>query len=200
MAEAKSENKKAETREHPVPFWEWIIAAFGLLLVLGAIGTTLYRAAFEESTPPILEFIVDEIQPTAKGYLVRFRVKNTGSQTAAGLAIEGSLRRGEESVLYQSSCFDQPQQERHDVQATDVGRSDIFRVYRSCSNRSRSRCKNIRDGRRPSMSIGCRESRPSLANRAAYTRKPDVRSTFGRVKFAARIRSTKTQSQQTLLP
>ncbi|MFN2413136.1 MAG: hypothetical protein ABR535_08825 [Pyrinomonadaceae bacterium] len=98
MAEAKSENKKAETREHPVPFWEWIIAAFGLLLVLGAIGTTLYRAAFEESTPPILEFIVDEIQPTAKGYLVRFRVKNTGSQTAAGLAIEGSLRRGEESV------------------------------------------------------------------------------------------------------
>lgn len=99
MAEEKSENKeKNQGRQRETPVWEWIIAAFGLILVVAATGTTLYRAVTEESTPPILEFSVEAIVPTANGYLVEFRVKNTGNQTAAGLAIEGELKRGEESV------------------------------------------------------------------------------------------------------
>ncbi len=99
MAEETLKNKEEnQGRQRKTPVWEWIIAAIGLILVVSAIGTTLYRAVTEESTPPILEISVDLIVPTANGYLAEFRVKNTGNQTAAALTIEGELKQGEESV------------------------------------------------------------------------------------------------------
>jgi uncharacterized protein (TIGR02588 family) len=99
MAEEKSENKEEnQVRRKETPVWEWIVAAVGLIFVIATLGTTLYRAITEESTPPILEISVEAIVPTNNGYLVEFRVKNTGNQTAAALTIEGELKRGEESV------------------------------------------------------------------------------------------------------
>ncbi len=97
MAEEK-EKKENQERQKETPVWEWIIAAVGLIFVVAALGTTLYRAVTEESTPPILEISVKAIVPTSNGYLVEFRVKNTGNQTAAALTIEGELKRGSESV------------------------------------------------------------------------------------------------------
>lgn len=97
MAEEK-DKKENRGRQKKTPIWEWIIAVVGLILVVGAISTTLYRAVTEESTPPILEISVEAIVPTSNGFLVEFRVKNTGNQTAAALTIEGELKRGEESV------------------------------------------------------------------------------------------------------
>jgi len=97
MAEEK-EKKENQERQKETPVWEWIIAAVGLILVVAALGTTLYRAVTKESTPPILEISVKAIVPTSNGYLVEFRVKNTGNQTAAALTIEGELKRGAESV------------------------------------------------------------------------------------------------------
>ena len=106
MAEEKSKNK--EENQEPgrkTPVWEWIIAAFGLILVVAATGTTLYRALTEESTPPILEISVNSVLPTATGYLVKFRVKNTGNQTAAALTIEGELKNGAESAEKSSATL-----------------------------------------------------------------------------------------------
>ena len=93
MAEEKSENQKDnQGRPKVTPVWEWIIAAVGLILVVVAIGTTVYRAMTEESTPPKLEVVIDSISPNGDGYLVRFTVKNTGNQTAAAVAVEGKLK------------------------------------------------------------------------------------------------------------
>jgi len=97
MAEEKEKNENQE-RQKETPVWEWIIAAVGLIFVVAALGTTLYRAITEETTPPILEISVKAIVPTSNGYLVEFRIKNTGNQTAAALTIEGELKRGAESV------------------------------------------------------------------------------------------------------
>lgn len=93
MAEEKSENQK-NNRGRPkiTPVFEWVIAAVGLALVVVAIGTTVYRAMTEESTPPKLEVIINSISPNGNGYLVRFTVKNTGNQTAAAVAVEGKLK------------------------------------------------------------------------------------------------------------
>src|SRR5687768_17180637 len=91
-------SERANRRHTEPPVWEWIIAAAGLILVIGAVGATLYRAIVEETIPPILEISVEAIQPMADGYLVKFRVKNTGNQTAAALTIEGSLKQNGESV------------------------------------------------------------------------------------------------------
>jgi len=97
MAEEK-EKKENQERQKETPVWEWIIAAVGLILVVAALGTTLYRAVTEESTPPILEINIEAVHAANNGYLVEFRIKNTGNQTAAALTIEGELKRGEESV------------------------------------------------------------------------------------------------------
>ena len=97
--EGKEENKEENQERHTkIPVWEWLVAAVGLIFVVGSIGLTLYRAVIEETTPPILEFSVDSIQPTANGYLVKFQVRNTGNQTAAALTVEGELKNGEESA------------------------------------------------------------------------------------------------------
>ncbi|MCY7375825.1 MAG: hypothetical protein LH472_07615 [Pyrinomonadaceae bacterium] len=114
MAEEKSkDNEENQTenneenlpRRKETPVWEWIIAAAGLIMVVAALGTTLYRAVIEESTPPILEISVTSVEPTANGYHVKFNVKNTGNQTAAGLAIEGELKNGAESVETSSATL-----------------------------------------------------------------------------------------------
>jgi len=104
----KSENKETRERPKKTPVWEWIIAAVGFILVVAALGTTLYRAVIEESTPPILEISVEAIVPTANGYLVNFSVKNNGNQTAAGLTVEGELKtdaEGAESVETSSATL-----------------------------------------------------------------------------------------------
>lgn len=97
MADKKSKNKKDKDAQE-TPIWEWIIAAIGLVLVFVVIGSALHRAVIEDSTPPLLEFTVEAVKPAANGYLVEFLVKNTGNQTAAALAVEGQLKKGEEVV------------------------------------------------------------------------------------------------------
>ncbi len=94
MAE-KTKSKKENTDP---PVWEWILAAIGLVLVSGAIGTMIYRAAWQEMSPPNLIINVESISPASNGYVVEFRVKNTGSQTAAGLNIEGNLIKAGEKI------------------------------------------------------------------------------------------------------
>lgn len=96
--ESKKTGEQANRRHIEPPVWEWIIAGFGLILVVAALSTILYRAITEETKPPILEISFEAPQPVANGYLVKFRVKNTGNQTANDLTIEGLLKRGEESV------------------------------------------------------------------------------------------------------
>lgn len=99
MTEEKSETANDDQKSRKeTTVWEWFIAAAGLILVLAALGTTLYRAVTEESTPPKLEITVNQIVPTDNGYLVKFLVKNTGNQTAAALTVEGELKQGEETA------------------------------------------------------------------------------------------------------
>jgi len=106
MVEENTEDKKnSRGRPKETPIWEWIIAAVGLILVVGAIGSTLYRAVTEESTPPKLEVTVDSIQSNGDGYLVKFRVVNSGNQTAAAANIEGELKSGEETAETSSAAL-----------------------------------------------------------------------------------------------
>ncbi|MGI8639738.1 MAG: hypothetical protein ACR2MG_07265 [Pyrinomonadaceae bacterium] len=96
MAEENKQENQKQTEKPSI--WEWIIAAVGLILVVGSIGLTAYRATTEETTPPILEITFEPSVPTANGYLVKFQVKNTGNQTAAALTIEGELKNGADSA------------------------------------------------------------------------------------------------------
>lgn len=109
MAKDKSENQAraddSPNKKQKVSFWEWLIAAVGLILVVGAVGATLYRAVTKELTPPQIKVIYDSSEANGDGYLVKFRVVNRGSQTAAAVTIEGELKNGAESVEISSATL-----------------------------------------------------------------------------------------------
>ncbi len=97
MSEQKSsQNKSAE--EHKIPTLEWVAAAIGLVLVVGAIGFMFYQALFFESKPPSISVKIESVTPNDAGYLVAFKAANNGEKTAASVAIEGELKNGDESV------------------------------------------------------------------------------------------------------
>lgn len=78
----------------PASPWEWVVAAIGAALVLGALGYLVY---FAETTPMSAPLIVLERGPVTQsgdGYLVAVTVANDGGTTAGAVAIEGTLRRG----------------------------------------------------------------------------------------------------------
>lgn len=97
MAEENKSEKNENRESSTTTFWEWIVAAAGLLLVVSAVGTTFYNALTEEKTPPRLEVTIDSITPNANNFLVKFVVKNTGGQTAAAVTVEGELKNGAET-------------------------------------------------------------------------------------------------------
>lgn len=92
-------------KNQKIPIWEWIIAGVGLILVAGAVGIALYRAITEKLTPPMLSINVEAISPVENGFLVNFKVRNTGNQTAAGLTIEGQLKNGSEAIETSSATL-----------------------------------------------------------------------------------------------
>ena len=93
--EKKAKNAKENSAP---PVWEWILAAFGLVLVCVAIGSMIHRGVTQESSPPNLSIQVESTTPVQNGYAVAFRVKNTGTQTAAAVNIEAILMQGEEEM------------------------------------------------------------------------------------------------------
>ena len=94
----KKEEKNTQKKSQKTPFWEWLIAAVGLILVVGAIAVTLNRALNEVKTSPQLKVSFETPEPNGDGYLVKFLVENSGNQTAAAVTIEGELKNGDESI------------------------------------------------------------------------------------------------------
>jgi uncharacterized protein (TIGR02588 family) len=87
------DDEKAEGADSGIPALEWIMAALGALLVLGAIGYMLLQARTLRGEPPVVRVTVDSILPSAGGWLVVFEAENSGGGTAAGLQVVGTLTR-----------------------------------------------------------------------------------------------------------
>jgi uncharacterized protein (TIGR02588 family) len=73
--------------------WSWLVAAVGLVLIVGSAGFMLYRAFAGDSSPPDLVIETDSVVSTGAGYLVPIRVRNRGGSAAAGLIVEGVLKQ-----------------------------------------------------------------------------------------------------------
>lgn len=72
--------------------WEWLVAAVGLVLVVGTIGYMLYHAIAGGNAPPQIEVEVMSIEQSGEGFLVSFTATNQGDMAAADVVIEGQLR------------------------------------------------------------------------------------------------------------
>ena len=80
----------AKAAPQATPFWEKVVGAAGLLLVLAVVGFLLYEALQPQTAAEIVAE-VKAVTPQAGGYLVDFVASNHGRQTAASVTIEGAL-------------------------------------------------------------------------------------------------------------
>lgn len=94
MGRRDDREQREDRREPPPPFWEWVVAALGAVLVLASVAYLLLQAR-EEASPPLPRVQVVDVVPQGGQFLVRLRIRNAGRQTAAALRLEGELRRGD---------------------------------------------------------------------------------------------------------
>lgn len=79
-----------ELRNSPL---EWAVAGLGLVLVVGAVGFTLFETTASDAPPDVQLHILD-VTASSGGYLVRIEARNAGSEAAAELGVEGSAQIG----------------------------------------------------------------------------------------------------------
>ena len=87
-----------QQEQNAIPIWEWIVAAVGFMLVAAVIGFLLYEAIVGNRLPPDVKLSVDSVIQTGNGYLAKITAINEGGTTAAGVVIEGELRKGTEPI------------------------------------------------------------------------------------------------------
>lgn len=92
------ERRDAGSRNHgqpPLdPWWQWLVAGAGALLVLATTGYLTYRGLTAPRGPPSVHLEVRRIEPAADGYVVVVEARNTGGETAVQLEVQGELRSG----------------------------------------------------------------------------------------------------------
>jgi uncharacterized protein (TIGR02588 family) len=89
------QRKKAAGDSSRQTYW---LAAVGMLFVLGSFAILL-RESFTGGRPVAeISIRVDEIVPSAQGFLVSLQIENSGNGTAAALNVEGVLMRGGTNV------------------------------------------------------------------------------------------------------
>jgi len=89
-----------------IPREEWIVGAMGLLLTIGVIGFLLYHALGGNRLPPDVKLRIDSIVQTSNGYVVEIRAVNEGESAAAGVIIEGALKKGAEQIERSQTTID----------------------------------------------------------------------------------------------
>ncbi len=102
----KNEDNSGEGQIKDTPVLEWLIAAVGLILVIGTIGFMMYKGLTSKDKPPDFTTKIDRIDTVNSGYIIVFKLVNVGEQTAAGVNVEGELKNGTESVEKSDVTFD----------------------------------------------------------------------------------------------
>lgn len=91
--------------EDEISTLQWIASGLGLLVVIGAFGLILYDV-FVPDAPPNLKVHMTRIVPLAGRYLVEVTVSNDGGSTAASVAVQGTLYKGDKTFETASTTYD----------------------------------------------------------------------------------------------
>lgn len=97
----------ANTKATRTPALEWIAAAIGLILLV-AVFAIIGREAMmaEEARPPAVTVQVTRIVASNNGFIVEFEAINRTNETAAAVAIEGTLGPAGDPVETSAATLD----------------------------------------------------------------------------------------------
>lgn len=100
MAEKKNLRNKSEEEKlrEKTPLLEWIVAAIGLVIVVGSVGFLLFSALTRTDQPPILIVKEESVTNTEGGFLVKFSLENKSQNNAGAVMVEGKLLEGEKEI------------------------------------------------------------------------------------------------------
>lgn len=95
---AEKNRQDGKDKGGATPLAEWLVAALGLLLVLGALAFLGFRALRSGDAPPDVSVHPQDISKVQAGYRVQFRARNQGDTTAEGVVVEGTLSEGDKVI------------------------------------------------------------------------------------------------------
>lgn len=97
-SQSERDNRSGKDEPAAASTAEWLVAAIGLILTVGAIGFVFYQAFTSSNTPPFIEVFTDTIEDFPGGYVVTVTARNTGASTGSNVTIEGILKSGSQTV------------------------------------------------------------------------------------------------------
>ena len=104
LPDLDKEVASSASRKSPI---EWIAGAIGLVLTLSMIGFIGYQALIGgDEAPAAVDVRVVSVQQAGAGFVVEIVASNLSRQTAAGVEVEGVLRRGGAEMERSSMSFD----------------------------------------------------------------------------------------------
>ena len=74
----------------PVPWLEFAGSGLGGLFALGVLGVIVWHGITKGDTPPDITLETIRVEPGSGGFTAHIRAKNSGTQTASELTVEGT--------------------------------------------------------------------------------------------------------------
>ena len=105
MGKAPSRNAVQSTLKR-TPLLEWVTAAIGLALIVGAVGVVVADGVGSNGGPPQVAVRPLQILPAGDGWLVRFEARNDGGGAAAEVQVSGVLSRAGQQPEESSATLD----------------------------------------------------------------------------------------------
>lgn len=102
----KDGSKRQKGEQQGTPWLEWTASGLGLILAVGGIGYILWEGVTSGGQPPAVQVEVQTIVDRQLGYIVEIRATNRSGNTAAGVVIEGEIKRGGQTVETSETTFD----------------------------------------------------------------------------------------------
>lgn len=106
MTTARKQTPAAPTLFQRTPLAEWAAAGVGLILTLAVLGYSILEAVRADGQPPRLTVEAQQVDRMDQGWLVKVKVANASTATAASVRVRGVLRRGGVVVEEGEATFD----------------------------------------------------------------------------------------------
>lgn len=80
------------------PRLEWILGILGLVLLVAGVGYLTYRGLTHPSKPGAVVVTVLDVQPVGGAHIVKFSVRNEGSENLSQLHLTARLSDGDREI------------------------------------------------------------------------------------------------------